>query len=768
MAAPPDCPDDLDMDMEDILGVAMEGINSSTDLNSLNGSLLPNLLNPINDPFPMHSMIGGDNNTAEGAAALFFGNGASLYHPSGGGSAPGPDASLTSGTLGAVGSENPTDNVSGSVEGSGALLGPLASLGIGGGLPASPLLPGGSLGMFLGGDSTGETSPKASSAPGGTPAEDPMEMESAAEASAAALAGAVGAAALGLGDESNSAPQPETVGEASGTTTEGAAPQTPSSPSQGSSQPSTPSGPNPGITGLPPTMQGIAALGGTERVTPGGILGATIGAPTTPTSDVAPAFPLNALGIVPPPQSTTPTQLGQGPTAPGMATNSNTVVPRQPTPTQGLQQQQKPFAPNLAQQQQQQKKPSKVITLPENGPIEFNLSKADAKELLARMQALIQPQGAEKKGTDGILSPSVGGGKFAPVQQDEVKHLVLGKFKRVFKTDGTAHNGETVHSFVHVKDSVSPLGVLYSTAPGCLNCWNCGHGKPHGSKSKKKQAPVEPHLALSTSHKDLSLHLYCICHLGDPEVLVGVGKQEKTGQAVLASFSADQSDDNPNFLQPKAIVNMALPSWRAVSLQAVSDQYSGCVATSTNNTVMVYDLKRAPDFSNLAMNWVAHEDFVCCIRAAPMLRTPLLTGSLSGDVHSWDLRQPTRNPALKLYYHSRLVTDIQAVEPTVLYTCSADTSVLQWDLRNVSVPVNMFVPDMKCVLCVRHSPTASNFMAVSTLKGLYCLDVHTHELLGISPEADKITYPYLEWNTVNGVLYCCKLNGELEVWQYNP
>jgi len=77
----------------------------------------------------------------------------------------------------------------------------------------------------------------------------------------------------------------------------------------------------------------------------------------------------------------------------------------------------------------------------------------------------------------------------------------------------------------------------------------------------------------------------------------------------------------------------------------------------------------------------------------------------------------------------------------------------------------MFIPDMKSVLALKISPLRPHHLAISTLRGLHCMDLNDHSIMTVSAVEQKITYPAIEWNTHNGLLYACKLNGEVETWQ---
>eukprot|EP00668_Euglena_longa_P034746 GGOE01044608.1.p1 GENE.GGOE01044608.1~~GGOE01044608.1.p1 ORF type:complete len:436 (+),score=121.98 GGOE01044608.1:112-1308(+) len=395
---------------------------------------------------------------------------------------------------------------------------------------------------------------------------------------------------------------------------------------------------------------------------------------------------------------------------------------------------------------------SNLITIP---ALELDLTIEQMKCLTKEIKAFLRSYDTTSPPKPPMTC--FGGGQFSAVSHNQLSPVQSSKWRRVGQTDRAAHEGQAVHTIMYVDDG-NPVGTLYSTSSGYLNSWRCG-----GKGSKPKKGKVDSQLTLDGMQKNTGYHIYSLCYMPLGKLLVGAGLEIASQSPALLSISADPVN---NYLGPKDVRAPPTIAMKVDSLHSIP-ALAGCVAASGNGSVTIFDVGRG-DFSIQKTSWVAHQDFVTCLRAAPP-QPHLLSGSQCGDIHYWDLRAASLSPAAVLRYHTRTVTDLQpSTAQQVLYSASADGSLLQWDLRRTQTPVAMFIPDLVSVLSLQLHPQNPSLLALSTLKGLYCLDLQDNSLTSVSSMEEKVAYPAVEWNTQNGLLYACKLDGELEAWQMSP
>ncbi len=139
--------------------------------------------------------------------------------------------------------------------------------------------------------------------------------------------------------------------------------------------------------------------------------------------------------------------------------------------------------------------------------------------------------------------------------------------------------------------------------------------------------------------------------------------------------------------------------------------YSSCIASAVQKDIILYDIMAQ---NQVKLSWTAHEEPVCQLRKN-VFSSSLISGSWIGNIHLWDLKSKPASPYLKLLKHTRAVTNIEVMNEYNILSCSADASLLLWDIRSPAVPVNSLCPDGKSVLTAKIHPEKS-LIAVSTLK----------------------------------------------------
>eukprot|EP00667_Euglena_gracilis_P013761 EG_transcript_14220 len=404
--------------------------------------------------------------------------------------------------------------------------------------------------------------------------------------------------------------------------------------------------------------------------------------------------------------------------------------------------------PNFQSPQHSASADGNLVTIP---AIEMDLTIEQMKCLTEEIKAFLANYGEAYSPQPTMTC--FGGGKFSAVPHSQLSPVQCEKWRRAGQTESAAHEGQAVHTIAYVDDG-SPAGTLYSTSSGYLNSWRCG-----GKSVKAKKGKADQPLILDGMQKNTGYHIYSLCYLPLGKLLVGAGLEIASQSPALLSISGDPLN---NYLGPKDVRAPPTIAMKVDSLHAIPP-LAGCVAASGNGSATIFDMGRG-DFSIQKTSWVAHQDFVTCLRAAPP-QLHLLTGSQCGDIHYWDLRAASLSPAAALRYHTRAVTDLQPnTAQHALYSSSADGSVLQWDLRRTQTPVAMFVPDLSSAVALRLHPQNPTLLAVATLTGLYCLDLQANTLAAVSPLEERTAYPAVDWNPYTGALYACKLDGTLEAW----
>eukprot|EP00245_Coleochaete_scutata_P012141 TRINITY_DN4672_c0_g1_i1.p1 TRINITY_DN4672_c0_g1~~TRINITY_DN4672_c0_g1_i1.p1 ORF type:complete len:158 (-),score=20.16 TRINITY_DN4672_c0_g1_i1:162-614(-) len=144
-----------------------------------------------------------------------------------------------------------------------------------------------------------------------------------------------------------------------------------------------------------------------------------------------------------------------------------------------------------------------------------------------------------------------------------------------------------------------------------------------------------------------------------------------------------------------------------------------------------------------------------------------MTGAADGCIRLWDLSSKPSAP-VRQYMHKDAVTGLAMLDAFTLASSSQDGSVQLWDIRQgtSAPPIRTMVPDGKPVVAMAASPLR-DALAVSTLKGLYCL-----ELAGTSGALLKPLTPLppcgpcleLKWNDVTQEIYVCGTDGTLTVY----
>jgi WD40 repeat protein len=162
------------------------------------------------------------------------------------------------------------------------------------------------------------------------------------------------------------------------------------------------------------------------------------------------------------------------------------------------------------------------------------------------------------------------------------------------------------------------------------------------------------------------------------------------------------------------------------------------------------------------MTFIAHDKQVSRLAKPCFQRLGLMSGSVDGSVHIWDLNQKAviTRPPIRLLGHSRAVTGIEMFEEYGVVTSSADAKVILWDLRNASTPLNTIIPDGKSVVSLC-SNRKRDILAFSTLKGMYTMNISSEELKCIS----KKVYTCGVWNSDYRNLYVSKTSGDIEAFE---
>lgn len=154
---------------------------------------------------------------------------------------------------------------------------------------------------------------------------------------------------------------------------------------------------------------------------------------------------------------------------------------------------------------------------------------------------------------------------------------------------------------------------------------------------------------------------------------------------------------------------------QVISLQSMGRPLSQLIGCAVQQHIFIYDLAQSFTPQTPKASWAASStEPICLLRSNPYAAA-MYSGACDGAVLLWDLKAPPRQASLKFLQHSRAVTAAEMLNEHSLLTSSADSTILQWDIRNSEQPVRSTVPDGKSVLHLRVSPL-NNLLAFATLK----------------------------------------------------
>eukprot|EP01004_Peranema_trichophorum_P004015 NODE_2968_length_1450_cov_48.972118_g2573_i0.p1 GENE.NODE_2968_length_1450_cov_48.972118_g2573_i0~~NODE_2968_length_1450_cov_48.972118_g2573_i0.p1 ORF type:complete len:464 (+),score=69.06 NODE_2968_length_1450_cov_48.972118_g2573_i0:58-1392(+) len=429
--------------------------------------------------------------------------------------------------------------------------------------------------------------------------------------------------------------------------------------------------------------------------------------------------------------------------------------------------------------------PARPPTMISYGPFEWELNMDQIKELCSKLRTYLNekapplgldvPEPAKKprsnsmRSIDGYQGPNVSppnpipSTKCTPAKEPTVKpkpkpeaNKIIrktkdkNKWKRLYQSETQVHQGFPVQAVVYNSDNSN--GSVYSTSSGCMNCWKCG-----ALKSKNKKSKVDL-VQITHFHKNTGYRLLSMSSLPGNEIMVAAGYQSNTKTPALLSISMQRGD---SFMHPKEVTAPPAQPLKVKSLHGVdSTEYS--VAATMNNCVSVFDLSQG-NFSQPKTSWTQRE-FLSSLQPSTTTHQ-IFCGSKSGEICGWDPRcSPQSNTSMK--YKQRIISDLDCYEFS-LFSGSTDGSILHWDLRKPAIPLSLIIPDSHSILCLKLSPQKPNWLGISTITGLYCLDTEDMSISEISPETEKTGYSTLDWNSANGILYACTMNGALECWQFS-
>lgn len=132
----------------------------------------------------------------------------------------------------------------------------------------------------------------------------------------------------------------------------------------------------------------------------------------------------------------------------------------------------------------------------------------------------------------------------------------------------------------------------------------------------------------------------------------------------------------------------------------------------------------------------------------------------------WDLKAPPKQPTAQMIRHTKNVTGLSLVSDDRLASSSMDGTVLLWDLRSPSSPLyKATAPGAAAVLKIAAGPWG-DVLAVSTAKGLHCLELFEFEAPMTNIAAYPLQRPFTEimFNTKTHDLYAGCSDGAIKVF----
>jgi WD40 repeat protein len=190
---------------------------------------------------------------------------------------------------------------------------------------------------------------------------------------------------------------------------------------------------------------------------------------------------------------------------------------------------------------------------------------------------------------------------------------------------------------------------------------------------------------------------------------------------------------------------------------------SHMIGCAVQHHIYIYDLAQSFTPQTPKASWAASStEPICLLRRNPYA-VSMYSGACDGAVLLWDLKAPPRQASLKFLQHSRAVTAAEMLNEHSLLTSSADSTIIQWDIRNSEQPVRTTVPDGKSILHLRVSPLP-NLLAFATLK-VTCCSLHACTVLLFA--CTVLHFPLLLFSLLHFPLllfsftfHCCSFHAE--------
>jgi len=169
--------------------------------------------------------------------------------------------------------------------------------------------------------------------------------------------------------------------------------------------------------------------------------------------------------------------------------------------------------------------------------------------------------------------------------------------------------------------------------------------------------------------------------------------------------------------------------------------------------VAVYDMSIS-SFSDLTPVSLhdGHTKFITCLSAVPGQPSAFLSGAQDSTIRLWDRRAASQCSVFGGdVSHQASVMGLDANSSNTVLSTGQDKSVARWDMRSLHSPVSKIQLDDSV-----HSKVACAgnraYAGVTTLRGLYCLDLSTPQLsLGeVQMKPMNSRYGEIKWSE-----YCC-------------
>lgn len=205
----------------------------------------------------------------------------------------------------------------------------------------------------------------------------------------------------------------------------------------------------------------------------------------------------------------------------------------------------------------------------------------------------------------------------------------------------------------------------------------------------------------------------------------------------------------------------------AVSLHSYGGPLAEHCAASYGGGIVVWEVgsavRPAAPAAPLAL-WRAHDYLITSLHAG-RFGLHLFSGAADGRIHVWNMKTKPSAPVTVLKQRRRVVGMHQTDDRT-LVAASLDGSVAVWDLRNTVRPRNVVIPDGTRVdhMAASHLGDA---VAVSTAKGLFCIDVLDPlcPAVAIAPQGLPCPVTALAWNSATSEVAAGGADGCVRVYR---